>query len=219
MNLFKKPNKNYQQNTNSNLDVLDFIGAMFVEIDCNNVVISVNDSACSVLGYAKDQIIGKNWFENFVPVSDNPDFNEPTKEMDEFYDKPVLTKSGVERLISWRKTTVKNDNDEAISYVCVGEDITKHENYLYTLRQISLLLLKDVGEVPYRKFVKLIAEASNADHTYIFLNTIHENGEIESRKVCEWGGGHFIDNQNIETDLQKFPLSSFLPDLTAYAYY
>jgi two-component system, sensor histidine kinase and response regulator len=30
-------------------------------------VMQVNKKACKIFGYSKDEIIGKNWFDNFIP--------------------------------------------------------------------------------------------------------------------------------------------------------
>jgi len=46
---------------------LDIAGAMIVGLDCHQNVTLVNQKACKVLGYSQKDIIGKNWFDNFLP--------------------------------------------------------------------------------------------------------------------------------------------------------
>ena len=107
---------------NKENEVLDYIGAMYVEIDAENIVVAINDRACSVLGYTREEVIGQNWFNKFVPSYSSQNGANATTVMNEFYDKPILTKKGEERLISWRKTIIQ-EKEKSPRYICVGEDI------------------------------------------------------------------------------------------------
>jgi PAS domain S-box-containing protein len=195
-------------------DLLNLLGKMFIHIDANHVIIDVNKDACAVLGYSKSEMIGKNWFNHFVPDENSPLNGYTVEKMDEFYDKPVLTKDGKERIISWQKTTIYDEEGNTFSYVCIGDDITKHENYLTTLHKISSLLLDYSPEVPYKEFVRLVGDAGNANHTYIFLNSYDEDGKISANKVSEWGRNMFLDNKDHLPGLKSLVVSEFASELT-----
>ena len=47
--------------------LLDIAGVMFVAIDANGEVTLVNQKGRAVLGYEQNDIIGKNWFDSFLP--------------------------------------------------------------------------------------------------------------------------------------------------------
>jgi PAS domain S-box-containing protein len=55
--------------------LLDVAGVMFVEIDGKGEVTLVNQKGSMVLGYDRKDIIGRNWFDNFLPLS----VKDPTK--------------------------------------------------------------------------------------------------------------------------------------------
>ena len=112
--------------------LLDCSEIMFVEIDTKGIVILVNKKTCKVLGYNESEILGKNWFENFLPeriLKEILPIKEKllTGEVEtaEFYENPVLTKNNEERLIYWHNTIIKDNNGKIISHLSSGEDITE----------------------------------------------------------------------------------------------
>ncbi|GAI74382.1 unnamed protein product, partial [marine sediment metagenome] len=46
---------------------LDVAGVMLVAIDVEGRVGLVNKKGCEILGYEEEEIIGKKWFDNFLP--------------------------------------------------------------------------------------------------------------------------------------------------------
>ena len=46
---------------------LDLVGVIIVAIDADQKVNLINKRGCEVLGYKESEIVGKNWFENFIP--------------------------------------------------------------------------------------------------------------------------------------------------------
>ena len=112
---------------------LDIASVIFLVIDSTKRVILINKKGCEVLGYTEQEIIGKNWFENFVPQDIRLRLNgifdrllagelEPV----EYYENPVLTKSGEERLVAWHNTILTDDSGNIIGTLSSGEDITEH---------------------------------------------------------------------------------------------
>lgn len=80
---------------------------MFVSLDRDQKVILINRRGCEVLGYSQDEIIGKNWFDHFlsgVNISEvKAVFNKIISghiEEVKYYENPVLTKDGSEKLIA-----------------------------------------------------------------------------------------------------------------------
>ncbi|MHC4788260.1 MAG: PAS domain-containing protein, partial [Planctomycetota bacterium] len=111
---------------------LDVAGVMFVALNAKGEVALINQKGSEVLGYEQVEIIGKNWFDSFLPVSAKDQVGtafdrlmageiEPV----EYYENPVLTKGGEERIIAWHNTTLKDDEDNIIGTLASGEDITE----------------------------------------------------------------------------------------------
>ncbi len=47
----------------------DQADVFMIAISSDEVVADVNKKACEILGYSRDEIKGKNWFDNFVPTA------------------------------------------------------------------------------------------------------------------------------------------------------
>lgn len=110
---------------------LDISGVFFVEIDNYGTIVLINKKGCELLGFNRDDIIGKNWFDDFIPkqISDNikSAINESIdsgKDFDEYLENPVITSNGEERLISWHNSTLKNIQGEITGFLSAGMDIT-----------------------------------------------------------------------------------------------
>lgn len=113
---------------------LDIAEVIMLVIDDNEEVSLINKKGCKILGYKHDEIIGRNWFENFLPE----EIRENTKavyrklmrgEIDpaEYHENNILTKSGKERLIAWRNSILTNKSGHIIGTVSSGIDITEQK--------------------------------------------------------------------------------------------
>ncbi|MBP1908345.1 PAS domain-containing sensor histidine kinase [Methanolobus bombayensis] len=112
---------------------LDVAGSIIGIVNPDQEVIFVNNKGAEVLGYDKDEIIGKKWFDNFLPES----VRDLTKsnfvkvinhELDppQYFENFILTKDGEERLIFWHDVPVEDENGKRIGVISSGEDITEN---------------------------------------------------------------------------------------------
>ncbi|MFC1713167.1 MEDS domain-containing protein [Candidatus Poribacteria bacterium] len=113
---------------------LDVAGVMLVAIDANHKVSLINQKGCEVLGYKEEQIIGKNWFDNFLPERIRDEVKGVFHELIagriqtvEYYENPVLTKSGEERIIAWHNATMTDEAGNIASTLGSGTDITERK--------------------------------------------------------------------------------------------
>lgn len=113
---------------------LDIAGVFILAINTAGEVTLINQKGCEVLGYQEEEIVGKNWFDNFLPAR----IRKETKaysikllrgeiEPVEYHENPVLTKSGEKRLIAWHNTLLKDDTGNIIGHLSSGEDITERK--------------------------------------------------------------------------------------------
>jgi len=120
---------------------LDIAGVMFVAVNENEEVTLINKKGCEILGYNQDEVLGKNWFLNFLPEKNRGDVRSAfisimhgkTKGV-KYYEDPVLTKDGKERMIAWHNTILKDDNSSIIGTLSSGEDITDRKKTEDALR-------------------------------------------------------------------------------------
>lgn len=110
---------------------LDIAGVVLVVIDADQKVILINKKGCQVLGYDEEEIVGKNWFDTFIPEAVRDKVKSGFAilmhgdiEPAEHFENPVLTKSGEERFIAWHNSVLRNENDRIIGTLSSGEDIT-----------------------------------------------------------------------------------------------
>ena len=101
----------------------------------------INQKGCEVLGYSKRELIGKDWFD-FIPEHQEDEMKkvfesiingqiEPFEKFENF----ILNSRGEYRLISWRNTYIKDDNNEIVFVLSSGMDITEsRKKHIYTQR-------------------------------------------------------------------------------------
>ncbi len=120
---------------------LDVAAVILVAIDTEQRVGLINKKGCEILGYSEEEIIAKNWFDNFLPKRIKEEmkgvFNKllcGEADAPEYYENPVLTKDGEERLIAWHNTALRDDKGKVIAALGSGEDITEHKKAEEALR-------------------------------------------------------------------------------------
>jgi PAS domain S-box-containing protein len=125
-------------------EYLDVAGNMFVVLDAQGKIIRVNQSACDVLGWAEQDLVGKNWFDTCLPERVRSQVGETHRRLQsdaiedvEYVENPVLTRAGAERLIAWHNTTLKDTQGNIEATLSSGEDITERKAAEEKLRRYS----------------------------------------------------------------------------------
>jgi len=92
----------------------------------------INQKGCQVLGYEENELIGVNWFNTCLPERNRKKVKRVFKknmsgedELVEYYENPVLTKTGEERIIAWHNTALWDEKGNNIGSLSSGEDITE----------------------------------------------------------------------------------------------
>ncbi|HZF70261.1 EAL domain-containing protein [Sulfuricurvum sp.] len=141
---------------------LDIAGVIILVLDTDKNVKLINQYGCEVIGYSAEEIIGKNWVEHFLPkrfqtkvdeVADS--LTQESKDRITYFENPILTKSGEERLIAWRNTSLFDDGGTIIGLLTSGEDITERKNAEINLRATKERLKSIIANEP--ECVKLIS--------------------------------------------------------------
>ncbi|MHC4252331.1 MAG: PAS domain-containing protein, partial [Planctomycetota bacterium] len=121
---------------------LDVAGVMLITIDAQGKVTLANRKACEVLGYEQDDVVGRDWFAHLLPERLRKDVRgvfdqlmagdiEPV----EYFENPVLTHSGEERIIAWHNTMLRDDSGCIVGTLSSGEDITERRHAEEDLRK------------------------------------------------------------------------------------
>lgn len=110
----------------------DIADVILLAVDADARITGINRKGCDLLGYSKDELIGKNWFSTCLPA----EFREETStvhrkimagevEAVEYRENPVVTKNGQIKTIAWHNSVLKDDDGNIVGALCSGEDITE----------------------------------------------------------------------------------------------
>jgi len=110
---------------------LDIAEAIFLLLDSNGEVTLINKKGCKLLECGNEEIVGNNWFDNFLPPSERDKVKAVFEKMlqgeiegVEYFESKVLTKSGKEILIAWHNSKLIGYKNEIIGTLSSGIDIT-----------------------------------------------------------------------------------------------
>ena len=172
--------------------LLDYAGVMFIELDLNGNIILVNKKTCEIFGYEEEEMLGKNWFKNFIPKRVKKEILPISKKLlsgeiktAEYYENPILTKNGEERLIYWHNTPIRDENGNVTALLSSGEDITVLKQAEIEIKKQNKKLKKakakvDENEEKYRSLFnninvgfalhKIITNENNVPIDFIWLD-------------------------------------------------
>lgn len=165
----------------------------------NVIILTLNEKANittfnkfseKLTGYKKEEVLGKNWFDLFIPKQNKQEisevFSKVLKEIPEVssLENPILCKNGSEKLISWENTVLKDPNGKIIGVLSIGLDITERKKILKNLEQ---------SETKFRLL---------ADYTFNWEYWVDNKGEyIYISPACEKVSGYtssqFKENPNL----------------------
>ena len=170
---------------------LDVAGVIIRVLDRAGNVILINRKGREILGYEEKEIVGKNWFDVFVPERSRNEtravFNGLLNgeiERAEYYENPVLTRSGAERLIAWYNSLIRDDAGQVIATLSSGEDITDRKKaegqaqyrleHLSALHAIDMIISSslDLRET-LREFLDLVITQLHVDAADVLLLNPH----------------------------------------------
>ncbi|MCC6991432.1 MAG: PAS domain S-box protein, partial [Acidobacteria bacterium] len=145
--------KDYAEN------LIDGANAMVVGLDTNGEITLFNAAAERITGYTLADLKGRNWFEALVPRQRYPQVWEAFERLGqgavpEQFENPVLTRSGEERLIAWRNSTVYQSG-VVVGGLSFGIDVTD------TRRSEDLRLAKEGAEAASRAKSAFLANMSH----------------------------------------------------------
>ena len=120
---------------------LDVAAVIIVALAADETVSLINQRGCEVLGYQEDEIVGKNWFDNFLPPGQRGYVKSVFERVlsgaikqNEYVENPVLNRNGEQRLIAWHNTTLLDDKGTIVGTLSSGEDITERKQAEQELR-------------------------------------------------------------------------------------
>ena len=106
---------------------LDVAEVAMVALDDQGEVTLINQKGCRVLGYREDEIVGKKWLDSFVPESVRGEVESRLRNFKahEYYECPVVTSTGEERIIAWHTAVLPPNEGAPAGTLSSGIDVTQ----------------------------------------------------------------------------------------------
>jgi len=113
-----------------------------VMLDVNGDITFCNDYLLKITGWNRDDVLGKNWFDIFIPEKKTDVkqiFQDAMRSgsLSIHYENLILTKSGETRLINWSNSLLKGVDGEILGTASIGEDITERKKAEEALIRMS----------------------------------------------------------------------------------
>lgn len=133
---------------------LDVAGVMLMVLSKDGDIQLMNKKGCQILGMEEQEIVEKNWFEEFIPRSWRTKvkkqfstlFSQPGLPV-HYFENPVITSTGKERLMAFYVTLLTDPFGQLLGWLCSGEDITERKNMEDRMKkelEEKQILLKEV---------------------------------------------------------------------------
>ncbi|KKG05814.1 hypothetical protein DU40_10960 [Methanosarcina mazei] len=113
---------------------LDIAGTIILALDSEQKVTLINRKGCELLGYPKKDVLGKSWFDTFLPEKNRQAAKESYIELisrdvepSGNFESQVLTKNREERTIKWYSTLLRDKEGRVTGTLSSGEDITERK--------------------------------------------------------------------------------------------
>jgi|GEM_PF-2343606 len=133
---------------------LNVAGVMLMALSPDGTIQMMNRKGCQILGREEREILGENWFEEFIPRAWRSKVRKQFSFLFsksgppvEYFENPVVISSGEERLLAFYVTLLTNSMGQVIGWLCSGEDITERkqmENRMKKELEEKQILLKEV---------------------------------------------------------------------------
>ncbi len=121
-----------KERTQKYLDVAEVI---FLALDHNGEVVLINRKGCEILEGTEEEILGKNWFDNFIPGDVLDDLLGVYKKLMEgkvtsvaFYENRIVAKSGKVKEVLWHNTVLTDESGKITGTLSSGVDISDRKD-------------------------------------------------------------------------------------------
>lgn len=146
------------------LRVLEDIELIAVIVDSQGTIGFCNDYLLDVCGWQRNRVLGRNWFELFVPENEREhervriEQAVATGHAPAAHESRILTRNRQQRLIAWNTTVMLDAQGRAVDFTCIGEDITERRHGEDQLRKLSraveqsasiVVITDDRGSIEY----------------------------------------------------------------------
>lgn len=111
---------------------LDIAGVIFLVIGADQKVKLINKKGCEILGYEEREILGRNWFDHFLPEKIKSNVKEAFLKIlageytpFTYLENVILDSKGQEKFIAWHNVPLRDKTGKIVGTLSSGLDITE----------------------------------------------------------------------------------------------
>ncbi|NCA75202.1 MAG: PAS domain S-box protein [Alphaproteobacteria bacterium] len=119
------------QERNRAQNYLNIAGSVIIVLDHEGNIELINKKGSELFGYPQDEIIGKSWFDHFIPADVRTAVREVYTQLmsgdiegPEFFENSVLTATGEQLILHWHNALIRDENGKVTGTISSGEDVT-----------------------------------------------------------------------------------------------
>ena len=138
----------------------DIAAVIFVVFDNDGIVTMINRTGCDILGLPKEEIIGKQWMESFVPEWDRAMVYDVMRRIQEGNILPtdsnengILNANKEILQVEWRNVALRDGNGKITGILSAGIDVTNLRKTIEALcesERSKSVLLSNLPGMAYR---------------------------------------------------------------------
>jgi PAS domain S-box-containing protein len=111
---------------------LNIAAEIIVSLNAQGNITMMNESGHAILGYDKGDLIGKDWFDTCLPERLRKDVRMVFKQLMQgdvenvrTFENPIVTKDGIEKIVLWHNSILRDETGNICGILSSGEDITE----------------------------------------------------------------------------------------------
>ncbi|UCG61006.1 MAG: PAS domain S-box protein [Candidatus Zixiibacteriota bacterium] len=187
---------------------LDVAGTILLALDKGGRVVLINRKGCQILGCGELDVVGRNWFDHFLPPSYRDEAREVFEKLinsgsdsAEYFECPVITRNTKERVIAWYNTVIEDDTGEIKGTLSSGLDITERQhmervqsalfeiseatNLTGSLEELLGTIHKTLGRlIDTTNFYVALYDSSTDTYTFPYLvDEYHKSADLEPEQL------------------------------------
>ncbi len=125
----KQAELDYKRTENKYKRILETVKLVAITVNRSGKVVFCNQYLANLLGYEQNELLGMNWFEDFIPANIRQHINGMIAgdALPNQYINAIICRDGSERIISWQNTMTRDENGDIDEITGIGEDITEQQ--------------------------------------------------------------------------------------------